>query len=283
MNQPLNALIVELNISSWSARRHDKKASKDVTSGAGANSTDAARVQKNLMAGMDNLKKVTDFVAVARNEFYKMTLPWSDSGQRLIPMTQFFDLKQWVNHTEVEFNTLVRDFLTAYPLLISAQAFQLGQLFDRSEYPTVAEIKEKFRFKVGFLPLPVAGDFRVDAPKEAMQEMEQEYNKLIEERVSEVNRDLWQRLHDCLKHMSERLGVDDNGKKKVFRDSLVDGAVDLCELLKNLNVTNDAKLEDARRKLEGVLAGLDPGILRESDGVRIETKNKIDSVLSSWM
>jgi hypothetical protein len=83
--------------------------------------------------------------------------------------------------------------------------------------------------------------------------------------------------------MSERLGVDDSGKKKVFRDSLVDGAVDLCELLKNLNVTNDAKLEDARRKLEGVLAGLDPDILRESDGVRIETKNKIDSVLSSWM
>jgi len=240
-------------------------------------------VQKNLMAGMSNLKKVTDFVAVARNEFYKMTLPWSDSGQRLIPMAQFFDLRQWVSNTEMDFNSLVQQFLIDYPLLISAQAFQLGQLFDRSEYPTVDEVKHKFRFNVGFLPLPTAGDFRVDGPKEVMSEMEQEYNKLIEERVRSVNEDLWGRLHDCLSHISERLGVDENGKNRVFRDTLVDGAVDLCDLLTRLNVTNDVKLETARRKLEGVLSGLDPNTLRESDGVRLETKKQIDSVLSSWM
>jgi hypothetical protein len=83
--------------------------------------------------------------------------------------------------------------------------------------------------------------------------------------------------------MSERLGTDAEGKKKVFRDTLVDNAVDLCDTLKTLNVTNDSKLEDKRRLLEKALTGVDPNLLRESDGARIEVKKQVDSVLSSWI
>lgn len=279
----LNAVIVELNFSCWSAKKHDRKASKDVTDNNGANSSDAAKVQKNLMAGMGNLKKVTDFIATTRNEFYGMTLPWSDGGQRMLPMAGFFDMKQWLDDKETEFNSLVQQFLIDYPLIIGAQAFQLGALFDRSEYPTVDDVKHKFKFSVGFLPLPTSGDFRVDAPAEALKEMRGDYEKAMGERVRGINKHLWDLLHDCLTKMSERLGTDAEGKKKVFRDTLVDNAVDLCDTLKTLNVTNDSKLEDKRRLLEKALTGVDPNLLRESDGARIEVKKQVDSVLSSWI
>ncbi len=279
----MNVILVEVNFSCWSAKTTDRKAGKEITMSKGANSVDAAKVQKNLLAGLNNLKKITDFVAIARNEFYKSTLPWSDSGQRLIPMAQFFDLKQWVNNTEIEFSSLVQTFLHEYPNLIAAQAFQLGQLFDRNEYPTVDEVKEKFRFRVAFLPLPDSGDFRVDAPQEALDEMAAQYEVVMKERVSKVSDELWGRLRNCLEHMSERLSSNPDGTKKIFRGSLINNAIDECDMIQKLNVTGDAKIEKARAMLENAIAGLDADMLRESDVVRVEVKKKVDDVLTSWM
>lgn len=277
----LNAAIVELNVSTWTARKLDRKASKEVTTSKGANSDDAARVNKNLLAGMNNLKRVTDFVATTRNDFYQLTLPWSDSGQRLVPMAQFFDLKAWINDKQQTFDSLVAEFLRDYPTLISAQAFQLGALFDRTEFPSVHDISDKFRFKVGFLPLPDTGDFRVDAPKEIVAEMQAQYEVMMQERIDQVSQDLWTRLHDTLKHMSDRLGYDDTGKAKIFRDTLVTNAVDLCDILKKLNVTDDPKLEKARATLESALLGIDADELRR-DGARDEVKAKVDTVIADW-
>lgn len=277
----LNAAIVELNISTWTARKLDKQTSKEVKLSKGANSDDAARVNKNLLAGMDNLKRVTDFVALTRNEFYNLTLPWSDCGQRLVPMAQFFDLKKWINEKQDTFEQLVSEFLRDYPTLISAQAFQLGALFDRNEFPSVDDIAGKFRFRVGFLPLPTTGDFRVDAPKEIVAEMQAQYESMVQERVTQVSQELWARLHDTLKHMSDRLGYDDTGKARIFRDTLVTNAVDLCDLLKKLNVTNDPDLEKARASLESALLGINPDELRR-DGARDEVKLKVDTVLAEW-
>jgi len=281
-NNTINACICELNISVWTARKHDKTASREVKFDKGAHSDDAARVNKNLMAGMANLKKVTDFVAATRSSFYTMTLPWSDSGQRLIPMAQFFELKQWINTQEIEFNSIVGEFLRDYPTLISAQAFQLGALFNRNEYPSVDDIRHKFGFRVGFLPLPQAGDFRVDATTEVINEMEEQYKETLNTRIQQVNEDLWERLHSTIKHMADRMGVSADGKKNIFRDSLVENAVDLCDLLKRLNITNDQKLEKARASLESALLGVDATELRK-DGAREEMAIKLDNILGAWV
>jgi hypothetical protein len=230
---------------------------------------------------MNNLKRVTDFVALTRNDFYRLTLPWSDSGQRLVPMMQFFELKQWINDQEATFNQLVAEFLRDYPTLISAQAFQLGALFDRNEFPDVEEIATKFRFKVGFLPLPSTGDFRIDAPNEIVADMQKEYESMYNERIAQVNQDLWIRLHDTLRHMSDRLGYDSTGKAKIFRDSMVENAVELCDMLKRLNVTNDPKLEKARSSLESALLGVDASEIR-LEGARDEIKHKVDVVIADW-
>lgn len=280
--QQINAVLCELSISCWTAKKLDKTASREVKDSKGANSDDAATVRKNLMAGMDNLKRVTDYVASTRAEFYRMTLPWSDSGQRLIPMAQFFTLKEWINERETEFNTLVTAFLQEYPTLISAQAFQLGALFNRNEYPSVDEISGKFAFRVAFLPLPAKGDFRVDAPKEIVDDMAQQYEQMYVERITQVQQDLWQRLHGVMTHMSERLGYDENGKKLVFRDTLVENAVELCDILKRLNVTNDPDLEKARAYLESVLLGVEAEDLRLSDGMRAGVKSQIDEAITAW-
>jgi hypothetical protein len=53
--------------------------------------------------------------------------------------------------------------------------------------------------------------------------------------------------------MVDRLSGDD---KKIFRNSLVDNALELTNLLTRLNVTKDPKLEQARQALEQSLVGV---------------------------
>lgn len=283
MHKDINACIVELSIGCWTARKLDKQTSKEVMASKDAVSSEAARVNKNLFAGMDNLKQITDFVASVRNDFYNMTLPWSDTGQRLVPMTQYYTLVSWLGDKEREFNTLVDNFVLEYPNLISAQAFQLGKLFNRAEYPPVDDIRSKFRFSVAYLPVPSVGDFRVQMVDDAKASLQEQFERTLTQRLEAVQTDLWQRLHDALKHMSERLGYDETGKKRVFRDTLVSNAVELCDLLKRLNVTGDPKLEQARQGLESALLGVDADELRSRAGAREEVKAKVDAVLSSWL
>ena len=82
--------------------------------------------------------------------------------------------------------------------------------------------------------------------------------------------------------MADRMGVSADGKKNIFRDSMVDNAVDLCDLLKRLNITNDQKLEKARASLESALLGVDATELRK-EGAREEMAIKLDSILGAWV
>ena len=74
----------------------------------------------------------------------------------------------------------------------------------------------------------------------------------------------------------------DDDTKKIFRDSLVENAVQLCGLLKHLNITNDTKMEYMRSKLEGQLRGISAQDLREDEGLRLDTKKVVDEMLGKF-
>jgi hypothetical protein len=78
--------------------------------------------------------------------------------------------------------------------------------------------------------------------------------------------------------MVDRLSGEE---KKIFRDSLVDNALELTSLLTKLNVTNDPKLENARQELERLLVGVTANDLRESQGARAVVLNKVNQIMES--
>ena len=75
---------------------------------------------------------------------------------------------------------------------------------------------------------------------------------------------------------------EDGPKKRVFRDSLVNNADELCSLLTALNVAGDPALERARARLEDAINGVTAKDLRESEGQRVITKGKVDAILSDF-
>jgi len=275
-----NAMLVELNMSVWTARKMDKKVSEEVDVAKNTKAR-AGNYHKKLLAGSTKLDAIQRISTAVRTWHYMNTLPWSDNGARLLPMKNFFEYKQVLNQFEKQFNDAVEDFLAEYPALVSSAAFTIGSLFDRNEYPDVEDIRDKFRFRYAFTPVPDAGDFRVDVEEQTKQELKAQYEGYYQNKLQEAMKDAWDRLHTTLTHMSERLDYTDENKKK-FWDSMFTNASDLCGLLTKLNVTSDPKLEQARQDLERALNGVEPSTVRESQEVRESVKKRVDDILSMF-
>jgi hypothetical protein len=276
-----SAVLVNLSLSVWSGRKLDKRVSQEVDA-AKSTKTRAGNYHKNLLAGTDKLDAINKVAGAVRTWHYTVTQPWSDNGARILNAEQMFDYKARLVEFEREFVSKVHEFLNEYDNLVSAAAFSLGDLFDRDEYPTREEIEQKFGFGYTIEPLPQSGDFRVEIGDEGLRELQAQYEQAITNRVEQAMRDSWDRLHDVLSKMSERLESTEDGKRKIFRDSLVENAHELCNLLKHFNVNQDVRLESMRMELSNLLSGVDAETLRESDELRDNTKRKVDALLGKF-
>jgi hypothetical protein len=278
-----SAVLVELNISVWTANKLDKGATEAVLNNNSA-SKDSAQVRKNLMAGTDKRKKISDYAAKARLYHNQTTLSWSDKGARLLPTSLFMDYKANMNVYQQNMNTMIEDFYANYADLIDLAKHHMGDLFNPYDYPSIEELRNKFGFRLVFSPLPEGGDFRLDIPKADMDELGQQYESAFNDRLKDAMREPWEKLHKTLIHISEKLTdiEGDDETKKRYHDTLITNAQELCGLLTHLNVTKDPLLENARRSLELTMLGVDIEAIKESPNVRSSVKAKVDDILSKF-
>jgi len=278
------AMLVEFNASVWTARKLDKSTTDEVTTNKHA-AKDAARVNKHLLAGRTELEVIQQAVGRARQYVYDNTSPWSDSGLRLLPNTRFIKFAERMNEFDEEIAALVKAFIVIYPSLITAQAMALGDMFRRDDFPTPNDLVTKFSFRVNYMPVPTAGDFRVDVGNKAQEELKAKLESLTQERIDYAMADVRARLGERLKRISDRLTTDyvqGEAKTRRFHDTLVDGALEMCDLAKSLNITNDPALETARRELEQLLVGVTPSELRKDETIRQDVKKNVDAILDKF-
>ena len=279
------AMLVEVNINQCSARKLDKSTTDEILATKQAGDKGAARVNKHLLAGRTELEVINQHVGQVREYVYRNTLPWSDSGIRLLPTAKFMDFTTGIRDMEDKFFELVNDFITVYPTLITAQAMALGNMFNRGDYPDASDLPHRFKFVVNYMPVPTAGDFRIDVGNDAQKELQEKLSKLAEERVESAMGDIKTRLKEHLKRMSDRLGSDivaGEIKPRRFSESLLEHAHELCSLARDLNLTNDYDLEQARLGLQNAIRGLDVKDLRKDMPTRNDTKEQVDAILSKF-
>lgn len=275
-----SAMLVEVNISNWVGRKKDKRASQDVT--AQNNAKDGvASVNKALLADNDDLKAIQQHVTATRAMHTNMTMPWSNSGLRLLPTAQFFKYQEAMSGMKAEFEKLVQSFLDKYEDAVVDVQLKLGDLFARDDYPTLQSLTRKFNMGINYMPLPDAGDFRVDIGNEALREVKEQYDTFYTQQYEKAMNDVWTRLHKHLTNMSERLDYTDAETKKIFRDTLVTNVQDMVELLRVCNVTNSSQMSAMADRLEEAMSGVTPDALREDDYFRAETKAAVDQAIAA--
>jgi len=279
-------MLCSLSISQWSASKHDRRASEEIATHHGAQ-PDAGRYNK-LLIHRERLAEVRRIAGEARREHYFMTLPWDDSGYRVLPAAVYLEHAEKLRGYSRKFTASVESFAAQFDQLVIKSRARLGGLFRPEDYPTSKEIRDKFGFETKVMPLPDAGDFRVSLGDEEKDRVKRQITASVEASLTAASRELWRRMYEAVSHMAERLTAyeeTEQGVANPFRDSIVTNLVKLVDVLPRLNVTRDPELE---RLTEQVRASLlvDPAELRESEIVRRETAAKaamITRQMSAYM
>lgn len=280
------ATVIEFNVSEWTARKLDRGVSEEIVSAKSAQSKDSARVNKNLMAGRSELENIHKFVSASRMFVYGSTLPWSDNGQRLLPSAMFAKFDDAMQKREEQFVAMVTDFVTLYPSLITAQALELGEMFDRNDYPSAAAIASKFSWTLDYSPVPAAGHFIIDVGNAAQAELQRKLAERSDKRVEQAIESLFGSVKEHLERMAKQLAVeigpDGKARKGKLYDSLLDGGIEICDRIQSLNIINDPKLESMRHEMLGLLNTVDMDDLRKAEGAREEVKSKVNDLLDKF-
>jgi hypothetical protein len=269
------AMLVTLKISQWSARKYDRKISAEVASkhNAGAN---AGRYTKNLLPQDSKaFNNLGTLLGELRGKHYAQTLAWSDEGWRLLP---------YGNHAA--YSAMIRDFRSKieeakrvlgneYPALRAQAKVALNGMFRDEDYPSVEDLLKKYTIKVDFAPIPDGNDYRVQLDAQTLAEIARDTDDRVQKAVAAAQTDAVDRLREVVGKMTERLSQPD----AIFRDSLIENAREVCDVLTRINVTEDADLEAMRQRVED-LARVSPDTLRTLPHVRKNTAAEADRILA---
>lgn len=260
------AMLAAVHIRLWTASKHDKRVSQDVAEQHGAQSN-AGRYHKHLLQGAEKLDAIQNLAGQVRQHFYKVTLPWSDEGYRILPAHLYFDLASRMRAFETDFTRAVDAFVDAYPVYIERMRPALNRLFRNEDYPDPDTIRSKFGLKLEVIPIPSGDDFRVVLSEEQRARIAQEIDQNVRVSLARGTRDLWMRLREVVAHMVERL----SDPKARLHASVVDNVIELVELLPRLNVVDDAELRVFADEVRGRLCNYSSRELKQSDQLRWET------------
>lgn len=250
------ALLAQLNVSQWTARKYDKKVTQQIADQHNT-VTSAGRYNKSLLPMNDFLGDIHTLTTTIRTEYYKNTLPWGINGTQMLPSKNYMAFMSEFRNYKTMWESLVDRFIDAYPQLkLDAQRL-LTSMYKEADYPDVNELRNKFSMSMIIMPVP-ADDFRVQIADEELAAIQADVSARVSNASQEAMKEAWQRLYDVVKHASDKL----NDPTGIFRDSLVSNIQDMCSVLPRLNFADDPNLEAMRQQVESSLSKQNPEALR---------------------
>lgn len=264
------AMIAQLSISQWTARKQDKKVSAQVEASHGAH--DAGKYNK-LLVSKALLDPISKLAAKVREYHYSVTLPWSDAGA-LLPSTLFMEYAAKMRGFKAEFQKSVDSMLGQYPAEVQAARVRLGTMYNPGDYPKAWELKDRFAINLEFMPVPDAQDFRVDVSNEAQDELRASVRQSVADRQADAVKATFARVRDVVSKIADRLSIED----AIFKDTLIFNARDLCLVLKALNITDDSALDAIHDEITAHLIKY-PDTIRQNPLLRKQIADKAAEIL----
>ena len=279
-----SALIVNVETNVWTATKQDRAISNEVTTMKKADA-EAGKFTKNLLSNSPEHKSLLNYRQTVYNWLQRSTYDWS-GNMRLLPSCNIEKFTAEYRQHEVEFDKLLDKFCDEYPNIVSNAAFKQGDMFDRSEYPDVAIVRTKFKIKLFVTQVPT-NDFRSNISSVIADDLKKHYERQVTEIIDQVMGDASQRLIEIASRISNACTENDpqedgKVKRKKIYDTTIIQARELCNTLKDFNLTNNNELESARAKLEDALKDVSVDDLRESAYVRSVVKDNVDEMLSKF-
>lgn len=256
------AIIVDLDVHSWSGEIMDREVNEDVATRAGARAEtpeEVGRYIKNL--AREALSPIRKTGGEIRRAHYKFTMPWIGDS-RVLPVALHGRYVRVVDDLIRKYDSAREEFIGAYPRHIMAAKDKLGNLWNADDFPSPRKLRERITAEYGFSPMPSVEHLAVVGLTRTVNiRIRKNVERQIKRRVVATVHDLDERLGKRIRACSDRLNLED-GPPKTFRDSLVTNLRESAELVIDLNITEDVYLHRVATHITGLLKGVSAGQLR---------------------
>lgn len=220
---------------------------------------DAGNFTKKLLPP-NAMAQLKDIEGAARQYHQMVTLPWGNSGSRLLPMEYFDDYSVKMRDYKQRFDAAVDDFLHRYGNVVEEARAMLGDMFDPADYMDVDDVRLKFEFKTEISPIETVDDFRVKLSRVQVERVKRMMQHQIAAAQKGAIMECWRRLQEVVEKMAAKLN---DQEKPIFRDSLVENVRNVVGAMRAFNITNDPDLSAICEKVDALLCSHDPQILRK--------------------
>jgi hypothetical protein len=280
-----DSMLVSLHISRWGNRVFERAVTEKVADDHHADRGMIATTKRLLPK--DALGAIGALIAEARWHLYDNSLPWLDDGHRIMPAANYLHYTEKARELRSKFYAAVDAFIADYPEHRETARKALNGLFNEADYPTSAALRAKFAMEYHFQPMPQAADFRANLPEAEVARIQADLAARQDEALRQATAHLFGRVVETVTTVRDKLAayavtVDAEGKEKTehpFRNTLLNGLRELCDVLPRLNLTNDPDLEAVRERLAASLCAADPEKLRDDDKARGDAIAEADAIL----
>lgn len=239
------ALLVSMSISTYTGRKQNRKVTSEVTEQHGAKEN-AGRFWTALV-DPDMLSPVTKLASRIRTFHYDHTLPWSDTGPRLLASRGYQEYVQGINKLNSQFKAAADELCKDWNIKVANEALRLGDLYDPSLYPSASEVRSLYNVGLSFVPIPAANDLRVDASDAEIERLRKQVIDEQAESLKDAMRDAYERLKEHLVTVSDRLAPSNEGKQ--IYNNLLANVVGVCDKMRFLNIVDDPQLDQIADKV----------------------------------
>ncbi len=210
--------------------------------------------------------------------FKGISLPYPEPGLRLVPQGSLQQIDAKMRDYRDELSASVERLEARFDELKYEARDRLGDLFCDADYP--ATLSGLF---------DVSWDFPSVEPPEYLRRLNPEMYQQECDRIRSRFNDAVQmaetafveELSKLVDHLGERLAGNDDGKPKVFRDTVVTNLNDFFERFQRLNIGSSGELDSLVERSKLVVGGIVPQQLRDSSGLRQQISTQLSSVQSA--
>lgn len=206
-----------------------------------------------------------------------VSLPYPESGIRLIRQDDIGGFTVQLTSLKADLDDAVIKLDERYDELRSAARRRLGSLYNAGDYP--ATLRGWFDVTYDFPSVEPPDYLRQLSPQLYQQEAARVAAR-FDEAVELAEQAFTEELAKLVSHLTERLGGAEDGKPKVFRDSVVENLREFFERFRHLNIRSNEQLDELVGQAQRVVRGVEPQQLRDNQALRQQVASQLSGVQS---
>ena len=194
-----------------------------------------------------------------------LSLPYPEPAIRLIRRDDIERLDAQLTALRGELADAVEQLDRRYAELRTAAQQRLGRLFNLSDYP--ASLSGLFAVEWDFPSIEPPDYLRQLNPELYEQECRR-VSARFDEALQLAEQAFLAELSQLVTHLTDRLSGTEDGKPKVFRDTVVSKLTEFFERFRRMNVRSNDQLDQLVSQVEDLVNGVQPQSLRENRVLR---------------